>query len=213
MKNWFHRTVAAAVFVALAFVPPVSAGGPPPHVTFDAEGVSISGVRPGAQVAWMTYERDRPRQTSRVRSFYGIAPATPAGAARVSKQDADKARGVWFFVDTETGAFTHAVPPGSHPEPGEIAMQAAAGERHVSIKAPVARVLYVRAGRGAWTAMAHDGSPADADGVQNGVVMIALGSMTAMRGNAPPPEQAEAGDVAVAIDARWMRTGKVEVAR
>jgi hypothetical protein len=212
MESRFALTAILAALCMLADVVSAAAPGRPPSVAFDGNGLMVDGVKPGTGIAWISVVRDRPKDVARVRSFFGTTTVPPSGKVQLPALDA-QANGLWFLADVQSGAAVHAAPPALAGTVGEVAVEAAAGRDMVAIIAPVARVLYVRPGRGAWTFIAHDGSPADADGTSNGVVTMALASMTAVRGDAGPPERSEAGDVVLAIDSRWMRMGRAEVTR
>jgi len=211
MKRTVRNALIAALVVPVA-VWTAAAAGPPPHVTFDHEGLVIAGSKPGVDVAWISVVRDRPKDVGRVITSFGAVKVPASGAARVAAHRPEAARGLWIVADTDTGAAAHAAPPGQTVTRADVTIEARAEGPTVSIQAPVARVLYVRPGRGAWTLLAHDGSPADVDGLQNGVIVAALDAMAAVRGNAKPPDALAAGDVILAVDVRWMRAGKLEVA-
>lgn len=207
--NFRLRSLSAVALLAVATV--ASAGDPPPRVSFDADGVLVAGVRPGASIAWLSMTRDRPNDVSRVQSDLGIFVATPSGNGRIPASRAEHARAIWLVADTETAAATHARPASYIPAVSDVEIRAETAKPTIAFTAPAITLLYVRGRGGAWTYNATDGSPADADGVQNGVVTVTLADMVAVRGNAKPPSDTRVGDVVLVIDSRWMRSGKAEV--
>ena len=205
------RTVQSlALSVFLSIGPSTTAASP--VVSFDDEGAHLQG-KPGAKVAWLSVVHEQRGPLMSVRSPRGLAVLTAAGTARVEMKKARAARAIWLVADLEDGGAVQVTPPGYSISHIPVKVAAPMGRTAFTVTAPVARVLYVRPGSGAWVFSGVEGTSTDADGAEDAIITVALTSLQSLQGNDPPPGVTEPGDVILVIDSRWMRIGRAGVER
>jgi hypothetical protein len=182
-----------------------------PHAAFTGEGVTVSGLRAGTRVAWLGMIRE-PRGThSRTRIVRGFEPVTPKGSFAIIFANADQSRGIWAIADVGTGASIHARSPRAVVSARPIPIAASVGGSTVVIEGEAIELLYVRPPAKAWTFAVSDGGGLDADGTQNGTIVVALTSLKALHGGKDAPSSVERGDVLLLLDPRVPRTATVEI--
>lgn len=182
-----------------------------PQVAFSRDGVLVSGLRAGTRVAWLGMIREPRQNHSRTRIVRGFQPVTPQGSFAVDAANADRTRGLWAIADVGTGASVHARSPGAAASRRSIRAAASAGSPAVSIESGAIELLYVRPPARAWSFAVADGGGLDADGVQNGTIVVALSSLKPLHGNGERPSAVERGDVLLFLDPRQLRTATLEV--
>jgi hypothetical protein len=207
MKNRLFVAIACLALAATAY----AAERAFPQASFSRDGVTVSGLRPGTRVAWLGMLRE-PRGThSRTRIVRGFEPVTPNGSFAIELANADETRGVWAIADVGTGASIHARSPGTVVSMRSIPVAAAAGNQTISVESAAIELLYVRPPAKAWTFAVSDGGGLDADGAQNGTIVIALSSLKPLHGNKDAPSSVERGDVLLFLDPRVPRTATLEI--
>ena len=198
--------------VLVAIIVSLAAAATPPSVTFDDEGADVIS-RPGSKVAWLTVAREQAGAIQRVTSLRGHAAVSPAGRLRVQMKKAATARALWLVVNVDDGHAAQIAPPRYAISHTPVPIAAVEGRSSFSVTAPLAKVLYVRPGVGAWAFSGAEGRTGDADGQENGVIAVSLTALEAIQGNDRPPTTIEPGDVILAIDSRWMRAGRMVVSQ
>ncbi len=188
-----------------------------PVIAFEQAAVVVSGLAPGAEVAWLSLASEPRRYYVRDTRREGIERDDDGDGTVVIALDGEvPPRSVWGVVDLASGLFEWSAPVGF-----ELQKLAAAGEgagrdglgrlnrliaRRVGIEA-----LWARPGtgpgvpgavRGAWALTVFDGSPGDRDGAPDGGVAAALDEARPFGESPPPPEQLLPGDVVLVIDPR-----------
>lgn len=182
-----------------------------PQVAFSRGGVIVSGLRAGTRVAWLGMIREPRQNHSRTRIVRGFEPVTPQGSFAIDAANADQARGLWAIADVGTGASVHARSPRAVASRRAIRAAASAGSPTVSIESGAIELLYVRPPARAWSFAVADGGGLDADGVQNGTIVVALSSLKPLHGNGDTPAAVERGDVLLFLDPRQLRTATLEI--
>ena len=201
----------AAVACTLFAVAGLAADRALPQVAFSRGSVTVSGLRAGTRVAWLGMIREPRQNHSRTRIVRGFQPVTPQGAFSIDAADADRTRGLWAIADVGTGASVHARSPRAVASRRGIRVAAPAGSATIAVESGAIEVLYVRPPARAWSFAVADGGGRDADGVQNGTIVVALPSMKPLHGQSGGPSVTERGDVILVLDPRQLRTGTVEV--
>jgi hypothetical protein len=202
------QSLALGVFLSLG----LSATAGPPAISFDDEGAHLHG-KPGARLAWLSVVHEQRGPLMGVRSPRGLAVLTAAGTARVEMKKARGARAIWLVADLEDGGAVQVTPPGYSISRIPVKVAAPMGRTAFTVTAPVARVLYLRPGSGAWAFSGVEGTSTDADGAEDAIITVSLASLQSLQGNDPPPAVTEPGDVILVIDSRWMRIGRAGVER
>lgn len=206
------KPTAFCLLLSLAFA---TLGAEPsePTIDFGPAGVTIGGVRPGEQVAWMAVVRASVSRRIRVRVLRGITRATPVAPVTIPIPQSDESTTLLTVAVLDRGhgstRNTRNLTTSSEP----IESRAVPGEAQVSVKSRFVEMMYVRPGRGVWSFRAGDGSGLDQDGARDGWVRIALASMVAYKGNPHPPATVEAGDRVFLVDPTELRVSNVEVGR
>ncbi|HEY0157369.1 MAG TPA: hypothetical protein VGF28_08805 [Thermoanaerobaculia bacterium] len=183
----------------------------PPRVSFGPGGVTVGDLKPGTHVAWMAVIREPRNFHVATRILRGYGPATPNSDFAIAHEAADEASGIWTVVDVDSGSAVHTKPETMVMSRRPIRIEAISGETSVRIGSNAVEVLYVRPRRGAWTFSGADGGGLDADGEQNGAVVMRLQSLQRLKGNPEPPGAVEGGDLVLVIDPRRLRTATFEV--
>ena len=204
------RFVVALAWTLLAGAA-VAAGRALPQVAFSRGGVTISGLSPGTRVAWLGMIREPRENHTRTRIVRGFQPVTPQGSFAIDAEHADESRGLWAVVDVGTGASVHARSPRAVASKRSIVVAAPAGSATIGIESGAIELLYVRPPSRAWRFAVADGGGLDADGEQNGTIVVALPSMKPLHGQAGGPSGTERGDVLLLLDPRQLRTDTVEI--
>jgi hypothetical protein len=206
-----RRVTPLCLVAALALT--TSGQSAQPRISFNPQGISISGVKSGEPLAWMMLVRQPGPVTMRTRIVRGIGPAKPNAAVAIRLEDADSTAVLLALASVDSGA---GVVQGSERLPlslDPIRVQAAAGQASIAVESPFVELLYVRSRGGAWSWHGADGSPADADGKADGWITISLTALKPYRGNPHPPASVEEGDQLLLIDPDHLRAATVEVGR
>lgn len=182
-----------------------------PRVLFNDDGLRIAQVKPGSRVAWLAMIREPRNFRIRTRILRGIGPVTPDSEFAIAYKEAAGTYGIWAIADVANGTGVHAKPDSMPVSRRPLPVKAEAGATSITIAATAVEVLYVRPPEGAWSFSIADGGEDDADGTQNGSVVIALASFRALEGTLAPPETIAAGDLVLVIDSRRLRTATIEV--
>jgi hypothetical protein len=201
---------SVAALMALLLVVSAEAGSKP-QVVFKKDGIRVKAKKGRSNIVWLAVVRDRPNDVARVRVPKGTVVANDFGDADVTLEKAHELRGIWLVADVDEGAAGFVSPALQTSNPGVISVDARKGLNGVAVTAPDVVVMFVRPRVGAWTFSVTDGSPADGDRAQNGVVVVPLSSLVSFEGKKKPPAVTEPGDLVLAVDRRWMRVGEVEV--
>jgi hypothetical protein len=181
-----------------------------PQATFGKKGVAITGLTPGAHVAWIGLIAEPRGYHTRLRLTRGFAPAAQS-AIEIPEHDADVSRSLWVIADVGNGKGLPARSPQARFSQRPIQIDARVGASTVAIQSGAIELLYVRPPAQAWYLSVSDGADLDADHAQNGVIVVPLSMMTAYRGNPHPPSTAAAGDVILVIDPWRRRTATIQV--
>lgn len=108
---------------------------------------------------------------------------------------------VWVAVDLRTGQSTVAAPEGfSVPEARMPLHDVSTNATWLELELPIVNILLVRPDVGVWTLHVGDGGASDVDGVQNGVIRIALSSMRNVVSDEADLARLAINDVLIAID-------------
>jgi hypothetical protein len=183
-----------------------------PDIQFGPDGITVGGIKPGEQVAWMALVRRSENRRIRVRVLRGLARATGQAPVRLPIPQSDEPTLLTVAV-LERGHGANRSRSDRTTSPRAIEATAVAGDTTLSVQSSFVELMYVRPGRGVWSFRAGDGGGLDQDGVRDGWVTIALASLVFYKGNPHPPSTIEAGDRVFLIDPTELRAGDVEVGR
>jgi hypothetical protein len=203
------------LLIAAMSAPMLSAAGPgmplTPELAFDSSGVTISAVSPGDTVAWMGMIRERSGAHMNVRFVRGADTVDLSGQLTLIEAGADEAQAIYTVANVANGAASVVNAPGFVRTVDSINVTATAGQSSISIEAPYMELMYVRPGVGSWTFGTGDGSDLDADGEENGSIVVPLAQLIDS-GAGLPPETVDAGDVIMVIDPYQIRVAQLAVA-
>jgi len=178
------------------------AGGPP----------SVRGLARGTKIAWMGMLRERAGGRSRMTVLRGVEPVTPDGHLTVGRTDRDFSRSIWLVAELDGPAVLQGGAPGYPAARDSIAVRAVNGEAVITVHSPSIHLTCVRRkGGGVWMFAASDGSSVDADGLQDGTIVIRLDALVPYRGNPNPPATLLAGDLLLLLDPKGNRATAREV--
>lgn len=177
-----------------------------PELTFEEEGVSVSGLSPEGEAVLFGVARLRLGYHQRVERFERVLVADASGAARFEPSEGLPPTAVWTVVDLPTGETAFGPTPGFERTPRQLPTAAlhgrggVPGRLHHALES--AQILYVRPGEGAWGMALLEGTRFDRDEVDDGVFDVAFEDFVAAATAEPaePPAEPAAGDVVLMVD-------------
>jgi hypothetical protein len=194
-------------------------------IAFEKEAVLVSGLEPGAEVAWLSLASEPQRYYVRDTRREGIERDDDGdGTVEILLDGEVPPRSVWGIVDLSTGLFEWGAPEGFDLQklavPGEGAGRDNQGRLNRLLAHRVGvEALWVRpgkgpgpgGGKGVWALTVFDGSPGDRDGAADGGVAAALDEARPLGESPPPPEQMLPGDVVLVVDPRTYQVFSVRL--
>ncbi len=199
-----RRGLPLALVAAFALLP-ASWLESAPRITIKEQQVIVTGVTPGAAVAWIGVSCEEPRWVLQRFVWNRVTVDEDNDGMVVLDIGRDASPvSLWAAVDVATGE--SAVEYGEAVEPRPVAFPAnrigpkpADGDWFSDARKRVEMVV-VRAGVGAWHLSAGDGAQGDSDGRPDGVLRPALAAMTGALSTAPVFAGFDAGDIVLAVD-------------
>jgi hypothetical protein len=190
-----------AVFVLFFVVTPLRAA---PVITFDATGVTVTGITPHAQVAMFAVWVETPKwQTERGRAAELITDTAGDGTIRWTRHV--PAHSFWVAVDMSSGAL--AVAPAVNDTyrltafPADGFVRDASGHvTQLALRNGTLELLVVRPGEGAWWGSFHQGGSLDADGINDGQLSLDPRRLQGVPTVSAPAPLFQPGDVVVLVD-------------
>jgi hypothetical protein len=197
-------TAAAFLLIALRADGATSDG---PAVTFEERAIEIGNVTPSGEVVVFGIARDQLQvEAAHIAAYkFILRDANGTGRVRFTAGRPIDTRGVWAFVDVATGRTT-VVPRGLAGNalvlpPGVVKHVKHLDKSRIGLALPLAELLVVRPGEGAWMSIIGDGGPADDDGLTNGVAACAPEAMKHVKSKETRKlDRIRKGDVVVVID-------------
>ncbi|HVF58783.1 MAG TPA: hypothetical protein VNJ70_03090 [Thermoanaerobaculia bacterium] len=208
-----HFAALLAVVLLAAGPPGLHAQPPeetPLKVSFEEQAVVVSGLAPGARVAWLSLASEPHRYFVRDVRREGIEAGDGKGTARIDAGEPVPPRSVWGVVDLESGAVAWAAPEGFPleeivPEGDGLARDDGGRLNRLVTRVVGLELLVARPGSGAWGLTVFDGSPDDQNGQPDGEVVAALEEGRPLLDSPAPTDQLLPGDVVLGIDPRTYR--------
>ncbi|MGH2628753.1 MAG: hypothetical protein ACRDHY_19110 [Anaerolineales bacterium] len=180
------------------------------RVSFEEQGVVVSGLEPGSRVAWLSLTSEPRRYWVRDVRREGIEPADAGGTARIGLGEPVPPRSVWGVVDLASGVAAWAAPEGFPIE--EVVPEGKGFDRddrgrlnRLLTRAVGLELLVVRPRSGAWALPVFDGSPSDRDGKPDGGLVAALEEGRPLLDGPVAPALLLPGDVVLGIDPKTYR--------
>jgi hypothetical protein len=178
-----------------------------PEVSFEQKRVTARSVTKGGRVAFYSVGLAGDGYTSMVKQVTEVLTDTDKDSTVfLDVPDNVPLRSVWVVIDTQSGRYTLAVPPGmelrldNRPK----AFMKSKGNEVDLIASPgvYADVLYMRPNGDISVTSAIDGEHTDVDGRGDRIVTVDLDQLQPVDPNAGKPAEITAGGVIVVID-RW----------
>lgn len=197
-----HLRSTLMLFALLA----TTAAGAAPNLELTDKGAEVSGLSPGARVAWLFAGRSHEGYVSRVGSRDGLATDRDGdGRLEMALGHERPEHTLWAAVDLASGeVLLESSGPAARFE--ELALRGRVelgeGGKPSRLRLPVyrTRALWVRPGVGAWALEAADAGPDDADGVGDGHLTLSLPSLAALDSAAETPGALAPGDLLLLFD-------------
>lgn len=186
--------------------PPAQPPAHGPELTFDEQGLAVSGLTPGGEVAVFGVGRVPLEYLTRVVRHEAILTADATGVAILELPEGLPERSVWAAVDLTTGGLVTSSPPtfpaAAKPLPATALRRGRAeGLSRLGHSIQKAQVLWVRPGTGAWGTALEEGGTLDLDGADDGAFEIALEDLVPVAASPlERPGGVDAGDVLLVVD-------------
>lgn len=189
-----------------------------PSITIKANVVTISGVTPGARVAWLGVSREQPEyyRTVVIRRDGILIDDDRDGTVAIKLDEEVPERSLWIAVDAASGTSAAATvdPLDDLPLSASLVTPGKPGTGLVELLADrhdFQEVLLVRPSVGAWRASAGDGGTSDDDRSPDGRIRLRPGAMKALGQGPELDGPARAGDVIAYVDVRTLEYGIVRL--
>jgi len=177
-----------------------------PAITLSQRIVSVSGITPGAEVAWLSVAREIEDNSARVvRRGGSVLDDDKDGTVRWEIDRGVPWQSIWAAVDLASGAVALATPDGyplrdvTPQHPGHGNGLAGRQDWDVDDRA-IVHLLIARPGGGAWTITTGDGGDDDASRPGDGRLVASLARLHALGAAPAPPERFNPRDIVIAID-------------
>ncbi len=174
----------------------------PPRWEFFPRSVAVSGLAPGAKVAWFSISREFYDYGLSVRQRGGLVTDTDQDGTEAIELDRELSpASIWGAVDFAAGTFALAQPSGAPVDLVAIHGNPRSALRKIDFEdRDFLYAFLVRPDVGAWWARIGDGSPDDEDGEIDRRIALPLSAMSPFDGSTPPPDRIERNDLIFAID-------------
>jgi hypothetical protein len=201
------RTLSLLVLAYLTLPPLQAQESPappatPPVLELGENTVTVRNVPPGGGVVLFGLAHEtRQFITTIVRREQILRDADGDGSEVLELAQPLAVTSVWAAVDLQSGAVATVTPAGFPLNEFELRSGAIpAALNRVELDLPMAEVLLVRPGVGAWGRRAGDGGASDRDGDTDGIIRLALAGMWSVGESPPAPERFAPGDIIVVIN-------------
>ena|SRR6266849_928365 len=170
-------------------------------ISFSSNAITIHGGTPGTTFFLFSVSNEPAGYYNTVARHELLTIADRSGAATV-QVDHVAQRSVWFVVDTRTGEYAIASPPGfpllATLTPPQVLLDKAGVER-LAISRDFADIAVVRPGTGAWIDSVSKGGPKDSN-KGGGPLHATAGAFHAVDNKAPGPEHLTPADLVIIVD-------------
>lgn len=200
-RRWI-RWVLPLVLTALAGAASAQTGSF--SISLGPDWVAVSNATPGGTVALLSAVRTPVAFTSRVETALRTGQARPGnGSFRFELEGPLPESSVWAAVDVQTGALALASPVEGAPlafvEP--LGLSSQTGTAVIAARGhPTLEFLLVRAGSGAWRAVAADGGISEGTGEADGLTSLLEPEWVALADSPASPGELLPTDLLVALD-------------
>ena len=183
-----------------------------PTLQFSADGVALTGAKPGNRISWVGMVREFDGTLPVLRIVRGLEPFT--GARELSLGNGfDPSCSVWAVGGIDEPMTVVRSGDRCAISDEAIDASAAAGATQFIVRSSIVFGHYIGRKHSAWRFGVRDGSDLDADGQINGEIVIALSTMQKLKGSPHPPDVISAGDTLLLLDSDQMRVSVLEVAQ
>ena len=174
----------------------------PPRWSFSGRSAALSGLAPGAKVAWFSISREFYDHGLSIQLRNGTTVDLDNDGQERIEIDRDLSpASIWAAVDFATGAFALDTPSGRTIDRVAIRGNPRSALRKIDFEdRDYLYAFLVRPNVGAWWARIGDGGPDDEDGAPNRRIEVPLGIMTPFEGSPAPPDRIDRDDLVFAID-------------
>jgi hypothetical protein len=200
--------VALLPFLALA----ATKAGPTAAVHSDR--VQAQSFVAGQRIAWAGMIGEPVGNLERVRIVRGVSTADANGEVSIPEEFAERAHSVWLLSNLDQPGPGHSLRIASNGEADAEQIAVTVGTTSISVEAAAIDLTYVKQNGDAFYFFGADGSLRDADGVQNGTIVIALTSLLHYQTDphdpsppAPLPTVTQTGDRLLYFDIYEWREG------
>ncbi|HEV7922813.1 MAG TPA: hypothetical protein VGR02_18660 [Thermoanaerobaculia bacterium] len=209
---------ALAVLVAIPLYAAQTA--PPPAITFEAKGVTVTGLTPGGAAAMFMMSRQPDVYITRLKQDSAMLTGGKDGTARYEANYEVVQRSVWAVIDIESGQYAVACPSGDCAplrrtlNTGTFFKNNAAGEPEgLDIPMEMADVFLVSPKSGVWHVMLGDGGEKDEDGLLDGKSRLSVEKFTGFHTDAAPPKKLKKGDLLLCFQPMNLHFAVIEVTK
>lgn len=215
-----HRATMQLLLVLVAAggaLTPAPSAYAQPVLSFTGAEMTVSGVTPGCEVAYLGIARERRGWTTYRTRFAGqVVDQDLDGVISIEVPGGMPVASVWIAVELEDGETGVGAPGGSPrlaPEmlPAAVVGDAAGEAQGVRVSRELVRVFIVRPGQGSWDGSVGDGAAGDLDGTVDGGIDVDLGVMAPVEEEVPALAGLQGEDVVVVLDPRSLEIATTRV--
>lgn len=177
-----------------------------PAIEFQGHVVHATSLTPGAQVLLFGVARDHDGFGAVIRRWTEVLTDTDGdGQVELDLGFNVPFQSIFAAIDLRDGHYSVASPSGFGAIPPKRAKTLRRGPKalvdRMSSPGPMADVVYVQPGSGAWKVQLSDGVTTDRDGVADGATMFALSDFSPLLPGLDVPQEFAPGGILIVIDA------------
>jgi hypothetical protein len=210
-------TIRKTLLALLALVALAAPSNEEPHVNAEHERVRVTGIAAGERVAWAALVREAVGNVDRVKIVRGIDTVDSSGDLSIDETLGAQARTTWLLSWRDSAGSSQAFRIGANADADDATINITVGATTISVEAAAIDLTYILPDGKAFYFFGADGSTLDADGSQNGTILINLSSLKIFGSPTSPPPlptATHAGDVIKVFDVyEWRATELVVVAQ
>ncbi|MCU1231253.1 MAG: hypothetical protein JWO97_4137 [Acidobacteria bacterium] len=206
-------TIRKTLLALLALVALAAASNEEPRLEVQSDRVSVKGFVPGERVAWAGLVRTPVGNLDRVRVVRGVGIVGDDGELSIEETIGNRSRATWLLSRLNANGTQRSFRIGAFADadPADIAITV--GATTISVEAAAIDLTYILPDGKAFYFFGADGSTLDADGDQNGTILINLSSLKIFGSPSSPlpvPTATHPGDIIQVFDVyEWRRTDMV----
>jgi len=223
MRRRIHLTLIAMALSLAAHAsmgsaePSLQAATPQPVITYNADGITVTGTTPGGRVILFGISRRPLGVAASTARRWLVQTASAAGTVTFTFGSAVPRSSIYAAVDFETGAYAIRT-PGTYPLrlatfPNKALRKSGDAYTQLGLDRVALEVLCVRPGKNAWQVFLTDCSRRDRDGTCDGKLTVDASALEPLVSDKDDLKDFKQHDVVIMIDPMEMDVMASEVGK